>query len=434
MEFCEVSAEDGEDAEVLIKCDAGHTKQAHKDEFTQYDIEFEAVLQAVSEVIEQKILTYDDTRLPRYTFAETESGLNIYLIVNPSEFQNTINEICVDALTDESAALLIAPDKKIKQLLEQKALFSSSNLIYSVPFSMLTEEEEIQSSLSAIRDIQNLEQSFMDDIVDDEGLVQRVNSNPRYILTELNHMRLLRLGKELPQSSGTRLEKIAESAFGHLFTTQADRGGEDDRGENLPDSVFYISDESLPNGYDSVLGVADAKSGKDAGFGNEPVDGKHEEYIKEARDQSVGGEKIAHTFVVLDFDGHQDIDFYDRMKEVYDDNEYMVVFTAEALAMTLSAYLSYTVSNDLSLVRGSFRTVIYPLFDPDKFNDDQLGLGELTREVGRDQPTYDNQYKQRSDLLIVTPEVIRQLFERFAESSKEIQRIFQNYYKPRATL
>lgn len=430
-EFCEVTEKDDS---VVIECDDGHRDELSKSEFIFYDVSFEAVVRSIGDLIDQEVQNYDDSSLPRYAMAETMSNLNIYLVVNPSEFGNTINEICVDTITQESPALLIAPDRKIKQLLEQKALFSSSNLIYSVPFSLLTEKQEIKDSLAAIQDIKDLEQDFLEEIEDEEGIVRRVNSNPRYILTELNHMRLLRIAKEIPRSSGTRLEKIAESAFGHLFTTQMEQGGEDDRGDNVPDSVFYISDQSLPEDYDSILGVADAKSGKDAGFGDEPVDGKHEEYIKEARDQSVSGEKIAHTFVVLDFDGHQDIDFYDRMSEVYKENEYLVIFTAEALAMVLSAYLSHTISNELSLVRGSFQSVIYSLFDPDKYNSDDLGLGEITREVGQNQDNYDERYKQRSNLLIVTPDVVKKLFEQYAESPKEIERIFENYYRPRATI
>lgn len=431
QEFCEV-LEEGES--VLVRCDDGHEMEFPRSDFIYYELSFESIIQGVSDLVDMSVSDYDESRLPRYVSAETESGLGIYLIVNPSEFSNTVNEICVDTLTDRNPALLIAPDKEIKQLLEQKALFSSSNLIYSVPFSLLSEDEEIKNSVEAIRDIQSIEDEFLDEIEDDEGLIERVNSNPRYILTELNHMRLMRLAKELPGSSGTRLEKIAESAFGHLFSTQMEQGGEDDRGDNVPDSVFYISDRSLPDGYDSIFGVADAKSGADAGFREEPVDGKHEEYIKEARDQSVSGEKIAHTFVILDFDGHQDIDFYDRMSNVYNQNEYLVIFTAEALGMVLSAYLSYTVSNQLSLVQGSFRSVVYSLFDPDKFNSDKLALGDITREVGKDTEDYKQNYKQRSDLLIITPEVVRELFKQYVDSPKEIEKIFEDYYKPRARI
>jgi hypothetical protein len=102
--------------------------------------------------------------------------------------------------------------------------------------------------------------------------------------------------------------------------------------------------------------------------------------------------------------------------------------------MVLSAYLSYTVSNELSLVRGSFQSVVYSLFDPDRFNSDELGLGDITREVGRDEENYNENYKQRSDMMIVTPEVVKELFEQYAESSKEIENIFDNYYTPRPTV
>ena len=431
QEFCNTSVE-GET--VLIKCDDGHSKEYPKLNFIYYDISFETIVGSIGDIVERDIADYDGSMLPRYVKAETDSGLNIYLMVNPSEFGNTINEICVDTLVEETPALLIAPDKNIKEMLEQKALFSSSNLVYSTPFSLLAEAQEIKDSLSAIEDIRDVEQRFLDKLEDENGIVRRINSNPRYILTELNHMRLLRLAKELPRSSGTRLEKIAESAFGHLFATQIERGGEDDRGDNVPDSVFFISGENLPEDYDSILGVSDAKSGGDAGFGDEPVDGKHDEYVKEGRAQSVTGEKIAHTFVVLDFDGHQDLNFYDRMDEVYKENEYLVIFTADALAMVLSAYLSHTVSNELSLVHGSFQSVVYSLFDPNKFNSEELGLGDITREVGKDQEDYDERYKQRPEMMVITSEVVKKLFKQYAESPKEIKNIFDNYYTPRPTV
>jgi hypothetical protein len=292
QEFCSITEQD---QNVLIECDGEHSAEFPRSEFLYYDLSFENIVREVGNIVEREIITCDDSTLPRYVKAETASDINIYLVVNPSEFENTINEVCVDTLAEESPALLIVPDKNIKDMLEQKALFSSSHMIYSAPFSLLTEAQEVKDSLAAIEDIRGVERKFMDDLEDEEGIVERVNSNPRYILTELNHMRLLRLAKELPRSSGTRLEKVAESAFGHLFTTQIERGGEDDRGDNVPDSVFYISGENLPEGYDSVLGVADAKSGGDAGFGDEPVDGKHDEYVKEARAESVAGEKVAHT-------------------------------------------------------------------------------------------------------------------------------------------
>lgn len=431
QEFCDTSVE-GET--VLIECDDEHSKEFPILNFTYYDISFETVVESIGDIVERETVDYDGSMLPRYVKSGTASELNIYLVVSPSEFGNTINEICVDTLAEESPALLIAPDKNIKEMLEQKALFSSSNMIYSTPFSLLTEDQEIKDSLSAIEDIRGVERRFLDELEDEEGIVRRVNSNPRYILTELNHMRLLRLAKELPRSSGNRLEKVAESAFGHLFATQIERGGEDDRGDNVPDSVFFISGKNLPEDFDSILGVADAKSGGDAGFGDEPVDGKHDEYVKEARAQSVTGEKIAHTFVVLAFDGHQDLDFYDRMNEVYKENEYLVIFTAEALSMVLSAYLSHTVSNELSLVRGSFQSVVYSLFDPDKFNSDELGLGEITRDVGKNQEDYNEKYKQRSNLMIITPDVVKKLFKEYSESPKEIENIFENYYTPRPTV
>lgn len=334
---------------------------------------------------------------------------------------------------EEAPALLITPEQSISDLLEIQALFAAGNLIYTTPFTMLTEPDEVRASLQTVTDIQSLEREFLSRQSGDEhSIVWQANSNPRYILTELNQMRLLRLAGELPQSSGTRLEKLGESVFSHLFVTYPEAGGEDDRGSNLPDSVFYISDYALPDSYNSILGIVDTKSGKNASFGTEPVEGKHDEYLERGRRQSVAAENLAHIFVILEFDGQQEIEFYDQMAEKYQDGEYMIIFTAEALAMIMTAYLSHTLSNGIKLVEGDFQTTIYPLFNKDRFQ--EADLAGITREVGKNQPQYDDAYKQRDSLLIVTKEVVEQRLRNCINSPSEVEHILSSYYREMATI
>jgi len=83
----------------------------------------------------------------------------------------------------------------------------------------------------------------------------------------------------------------------------------------------------------------------------------------------------------LEFDGQQELPFYDEMTTYYQENEHMVIFTAEALAMVMAAYLSHTVTNELTLVEGDFQTAIYPFFHKEKLRD--AGLASITREVGQ---------------------------------------------------
>lgn len=427
--FCEYERDD---SELIVECDEGHEGRIPVEDHLYFDICFEPMLEAVADVAGRELAQISKSSLPKYVTGVTEDGVNLYLIVSPSDYEKAVNEICIETLKEDTPALLVTPQKTVMDLLEIKSLFSSSNLIYTVPFTMLTEPDLIQDSLSTIEDIQSIERRIIEDLDGEHPVVNRVNSNPRYILTELNHMRLLRLGKELPQHSGTRLEKIGETAFSHLFVSYPEAGGEDDRGGNVPDNLFYISNSILPEGAESILGIADTKSGDDAGFGSEKVEGKHDEYLKKARRHSVGAEKIAHMFLILGFDGQKETEFYDKMADIYEDGEYLVIMTAEALSLILAAYLAHTVANDLKLIHGNFQTVILPFFDNKAFQ--ESGLGGLTRAVGKNQEEYDDDYKQRENLMIITQEVVRRRLEQCVDSPNDVEEIFKGYFKPLPTI
>jgi hypothetical protein len=427
--FCECERDD---SELIVECDEGHEGRIPVEDHLYFDISFEPVLEAIAEAAGRELAEISESTLPKYVTGVTDDGVNLYLIVSPSDYEKAVNEICIETLKEDTPALLVTPQKTVMDLLEIKSLFSSSNLIYTVPFTMLTEPDLIQNSLSTIEDIQGIEQRIIQDLDGEHPVVNRVNSNPRYILTELNHMRLLRLAKELPQHSGTRLEKIGETAFSHLFVSYPEAGGEDDRGGNVPDNLFYISNSILPEGAESVLGIADTKSGDDAGFGSEKVEGKHDEYLKKARRHSVGAEKIAHMFLILGFDGQKEIEFYDKMADIYEDDEYLVIMTAEALSLILAGYLAHTVANDLKLIHGNFQAVIHPFFDNQAFQDS--GLGGLTRVVGKNQEEYADDYKQRENLMIITQEVVKKRLEQCVDSPNDVEEIFKGYFKPLPTI
>jgi hypothetical protein len=298
---------------------------------------------------------------------------------------------------------------------------------------MLTARDEVRHSLTTIDQIRNVEKQVIQQHIEDHHpVVYRVNSNPRYILTELNQMRLLRLSGELPPFSGTRLEKIGESTFSHLFATHPEAGGENDRGANLPDSIFYISDHSLPPDYDTILGIVDTKSGNKANFGSETIEGKHDGYLQRGRRQAVPADCRAHIFLILEFDGQQEIDFYDEMSTFYRDCEYMVIFTAEALALVMAAYLSHTIANELTLIDGTFHTAIYPFFHKEEYRD--ANLASITRVVGQQQETYDKEYMQREGLLIITQDVVKQRLQDCVESPGEIDNLLSTYYQPMPTV
>ncbi|PHQ46224.1 hypothetical protein DJ68_08470 [Halorubrum sp. C3] len=114
------------------------------------------------------------------------------------------------------------------------------------------------------------------------------------------------------------------------------------------------------------------------------------------------------------------------MDVFYDKDTYLVILTADALAMIMSAYLAATVSNELELIRGDFRSIIYALFEPDEFK--KRGLHEEIRNVGRGEEEYVNQYLTRPRLLIVTKEVVNRLLTDALNSSNEIESVYERYF------
>jgi hypothetical protein len=137
-------------------------------------------------------------------------------------------------------------------------------------------------------------------------------------------------------------------------------------------------------------------------------------------------------FLILGFDGQKEIEFYDKMADIYEDGEYLVIMTAEALSLILAAYLAHTVANDLKLIHGNFQTVIHPFFDNQAFQ--ESGLGGLTRVVGKNQEEYDDDYKQRENLMIITQEVVRKRLEQCVDSPNDVEEIFKGYFKPLPTI
>lgn len=423
---CQVVERNG--GEIRMECrreEYSHTFTINSSEYTFYDIEFESLLQIVADHIGETIssVAFD---LPRRVTAITDSGLRLTMPVAPARFEREVMEIYAEALRDDQPTLLLTTEGKLEDLLELASLFSTGSLVYATPLSAIAETSGHLSTMTeTAQAIQTMEQEFVDERYDEIGdLIHRVNMNPRYILTELNHMRLLRKTGHL--SGGDRLETVAELVFSHLFSTYPGEGGEDDSGQSVPDNLFHVPALDLSKYSKSILGVVDAKSADRAKFGREEARGKHDEYLERAERESINTDQVAHAFIILEFKGQQEIEFFDKMDEFYDEDTHLLIFTADALAMLMAAYLAATVANELELIRGDFRAAIYPLFEPTAFRD--AGLARIEREVGQLQEDYRDRYLQRSDLLIIHRSVVKKQLQRCLASEKEIEPIFERYF------
>lgn len=280
--------------------------------------------------------------------------------------------------------------------------------------------------------INRLEEDMKEDIESNTSskLVRRVDSNPRYILTELNHMLTLRQSGEIESWEGDRLEKVTESAFSHLFDTLQGEGGQDDNFEKVPDTVFYIGElqnNTDPEPTNPVLGIIDTKSGSPAGFSKEKIEGKQIDYVSAARRRSIPADKVAHIFVTTHISSLNDLDFHDRIQDSYASHEHMVVLTVEGLMFLMAVYLSSTLSDQVKLETNTFARAARSLFDPDEYY--EVGNGEFTRETvqSTDQKEYDDRYAAKHDLLLITPKVIKNNFMYYMKESPDIEDILDTY-------
>lgn len=424
--------------EFVVCCDLEehpHERRLDVNEYEYYSLDFQSILERVAGQLEYDLAkdTYNETELPRFVSIRTEDGLKIVLLLDLNDPTQTVTSIYTETLREDRPTLLITPDQNIEPLLEVQSLFVVGSLIYTIPLSILSEEAEyVRAPVDTLFDIKQLEREFIENRhgSDPDPVVTRVNSNPRYALSELNHMRLLRKNKELSGNDGTRLEKTAAACLAHLFPTHLGEGGEEQRGSGVPDKLFYIpavNDEHEVK-CESILGIVDSKSGDEADFGSEEARGKHDEYLDPASGESVSGDRIAHTFVILDFDGHQELEFFDKMRDFYRDQDFMLIITADAFAVLLAGYLAVNVSNELQLIYGSFREAIYPLFHPRLFR--EQGLKSISRPVGKDDDRYRDRYQQRESLVILHRGVVKKHLQDCLKSPKEIENVFQQYLAP----
>lgn len=409
-----------------VRCDEGHINEIKIEKTYKYRLDFKKILEDIINHLDMN-LKHFESNLPEYIMGETQEGYFIYLVVSPSDFKKTIDQISIEAVQLDYPSLLLVSENKTSTVLERLSFYSTGNLIYSLPFRYIKNKEKVKERLNKMNEIKKVERNFLkeQENKDEDPLVTKLNSNPRYIMTELNHIKILRESDEL--KGGERLEKIAESAFSHLFPTITERGGEDDLFENLPDNLFYIPELKADSygEYPSVLGVVDTKSGKKANFDKEKVEGKHKSYIQKARAQSINRDYIAHIFVVLDIKGHQEIKFFDKM-DYNTEEEYMIIFTVDALIAILGAYLSYKISNELKLHTGDFRKAIYPLFNKDRFIKENK-INNITRDVG-DQEKYDKKYDKRPNLIYVDKEVVVTLFKQISTEKGKIESMLMTYF------
>ncbi|WP_254547384.1 hypothetical protein [Halomarina pelagica] len=417
-----------------VRCHSNHFRTVAKSERIRYVPSFDRLLRDIAAELDIEVTSINDDNLPRYVIGKTSRAFTLYLVYAPRHYEDTIKEIYEDAIELGQPSILITPRNTISEIVELQFLFSVGHLVQAVPFQKIGESELLTDYLDTAEQIERLDEDVMakrfgDDI---DELRKRVKANPKYILSILSNIRMLRENGEIGPGSGELLENTAEAVFMHLFPTQPARGGEADSGENLPDNVFYIWEEGNYDfiDFEPILGLVDTKSGKDANFAKEPVSGKHDDYVKSARKLSFKHGSVAHIFVVLDIDGQQEIKFHDRMKPSYEENMYLIVLTLDALVTIFAAYLSSVVSNELKLNMANFSRAVYPLFHRDTFNSEEFQhLRRIFREVGQEPEVYQMKLLERPDLMVINDKVVMEHLRTLIEGPAEVEEILSQYFQ-----
>lgn len=425
------------DDRYLVRCYAQskHVDEVAKEERVRYRPDFEAVLTELADELGFSVSGYTSEELPKYALANTEEDIDLALLYAPNDQKETVTDILHRTIEQGRPCLLLTPQENVNPILELQSLYGTGYLAYALPFHKIADINRVRDTLQTIVELHDLNQQVVADRFgeDPNEFTLKADRNPRYILSELSQLKVLRANGEIRKGDGSRLEKISEAAFSHLFSVNPGFGGEDNVGEVEPDNLFYIQEDGSygTTDYQPILGVVDTKSGKSANFAQEKVDGKHEQYVKRARKYCFQGAAIAHIFVVLDIQGQQEIGFYDRMEQHYDENMYMLVLTIDAFLAIMAAYLSATVSNELSLDAGSFTRAVYPLFHRETFNSIEYDhLRRITRDCGRsdeDQLEYDQAYAERSNLLVITRDVVLTHLREVVDDTGEIETMLNAY-------
>jgi len=417
-----------------IRCHSNHFRTVEKSNRIRYLPSFHRVLQDIAGKLKTDLITTDDSNLPRYVIGETSRDLLVYLVYSPRHYEDTVKDIYEDAIERGNPSILITPKDTISDIVELQFLFSTGHLVQAVPLKKIDESGLLSDYADTALQVEQLDENVMrrrfgEDV---KELRKQVKANPKYILSILSNIRMLRENGEIGRGSGELLENTAEAVFMHLFPTQPERGGEADSGANLPDNVFYLWEEGSYGhiDYEPILGLVDTKSGQEANFGQEKVRGKHDDYVEGARKISFKHGSVGHIFLVLDIDGQQEIKFYDRMQDDYEENMYMIVLTLDALITIFSAYLSSVVSNELKLNAASFNRAIYPLFHRDTYNSEPFEhLRRVFREVGQQPEEYRMKLLERPGLMVINRDVVIEHFNTLIEGPTELEEILNRYFQ-----
>ncbi len=422
--------------ETTVICQNGCEDTVSTSEIYAYRLELEPVFTDICESLGYSVQQVKTEPLPAYGFADLDSDLQVALICDMSSYEDSLDELFVDALKNRRVNPVITPEKLEGRTREIVTKYPIGNLTPVIPLSLLTKPEPVRDMIESAKLSQSRSEFMLRaGGLDDTDLYQDLNQNPRQIIGELDYTRVFR-ETEYSGLIGERLEKVCKAGFASMdFILDFEFGGKDQPHKNIGDVAFLIPPrEGFKHG-DHIFGVVDTKSGSKTNLKKERIKNKHVEYLRQTREFRHDAH-IAHIFVVFSMKGlsANEIDWYDAIEREYRGprDATMVVLYADALAQMIDAHISVAQRNELNLAVGDITDAIRPFFNYRDFRDSvDNEIKAITRVDDEDPTTGEQRYRedcfQRERLLVVTRDMVDQRLRSVVENFDEIEHRLSRY-------
>jgi hypothetical protein len=398
----------------LLECEQGHNELEDEKDYRYYNIDFQKIANLIAGSLG---LNVQDIRnnFPDYLFCETNrTNLVIMSVVDTGEtpFLKLFRKI----ITEKEPCLILTTGKSIENALEIQSVFSAGNLTYIMPVEELSENTGLaRDKINHMEKIKELQEDVLNDLVtgSNANLISSVETNPKHLISYLNHLRLMK--EQEGKFDWTKLEDLTSTAFSRIFVGEIDDSGGSERGLDVPDNLFVIHE----NGNPDITGIVDTKSNYKAKIDREKSD-KHLNYFERVNDSTaLSPTKKCLIFVVFDIQGETDLEFYNRVKDRLEEDEYVIVLDVDALITMLEFYLSLCLSNKLKFRELDINKIFGRLLDQEHLEmNERLRNSQRTVKGSLDQEEFEKKMLQANDLYYLSKEfVLGELEEKIDERS-----------------
>lgn len=239
--------------------------------------------------------------------------------------------------------LCIITDKNFEEILKLYSFVTFGKTIKIVPISIFN-SEEVHYWLDYSTEIKRIEDIIITDLKKERReLVISVNTNPKYVLTLLEHLKTLKQMKK-GKFDYRQLEDMISVVIQQFYASDPTFGGGQSIGKSLPDNIFIVTNK---NGDPKIFGLIDCKSSEIADPNRELTE-KYLNYIKIVRKEVSRSLKVSMIFLVFNFKTNYILKFYDRIEGSLKDLDYIIIFPVDTLIIILEIYLNF-------IIQGEFR-------------------------------------------------------------------------------